>query len=71
MAKGPTHHLRAWRERAGLSQADVAKVLKVRQATVSAMEADDSPSIKYAHLERLARLYGRRVGELFEAPPNL
>lgn len=57
--------LREYREKLGLRQMDVAKLLDVDQAAVSLWEAGKTkPSRKYH--ARLAKLYGVTVDELLE-----
>jgi transcriptional regulator with XRE-family HTH domain len=55
--------IRKLRERAGLSQSDVAKLVGVQTATVSRWENDhDVPTL--ANRRRLARLFKVTLGEL-------
>ena len=61
-------HLREWRERAGITQGDVAKALGVRQATVSDLERGVARTVKLAHLTKLARLFRCEPWELLRAP---
>lgn len=56
--------LREYREKSGLRQVDVAKIMDVDQAAVSKWETGETkPSRKYH--ARLAKLYGATVDELF------
>ena len=59
------NHLRAAREAAGLTQADLAAALGVsRQTVISLEQGRYHPSLELAL--RLARQFGQRVEDLFE-----
>ena len=58
--------LRLWRERKGLTQAQVASRLGVMQTTISFWETDRH-GIKTASLRVLAEMYGVRSEELGDA----
>jgi putative transcriptional regulator len=61
------NRLRALRESAGMTQADLAAALGVsRQTIISIEQGRYSPSLDLAL--RLARLFGRPVEELFQLP---
>jgi predicted transcriptional regulator len=53
---------RAWREHLGLSQAEVAKRLKITQAALSQIESGKSP--RTATLKKLAKALGISVDQL-------
>jgi transcriptional regulator with XRE-family HTH domain len=58
-------NLREWREMRGLTQADLAKVARVRQATISELETGSAKSVSFAVLERLARSLDVHPSQLF------
>ena len=66
-----TLELRAARERAGLSQQQLAADVGVRQATISALERGESRRIEFDVLERLAIRLDVPPMDLFhwEPPP--
>ena len=53
-----TLNLREHRERNGLSQAELAKAVGVRQATISDLETGKSRRIELDLLEKLAKVLG-------------
>lgn len=62
---GPT--LRKWRERAGLSQRQLAELSGVHQGYISQLETDVySPSV--TTLSRLANAYGITVSDVLRDP---
>jgi transcriptional regulator with XRE-family HTH domain len=65
---GPPNHLRAWRKAAGLTQAQVEKILSWQPARVSHLERG-SARITDEVLRYLASLYGGEPGDLLHAPP--
>jgi transcriptional regulator with XRE-family HTH domain len=56
--------LREYRQRRGLSQAQLARMVGVRQATVSALETGKSKRIELDLLERLAKVLKVRPAAL-------
>lgn len=65
----PPNHLRAWRERSGLLQADVEHHFNWGQSRVSTLESGRG-KVTDQVLNDLARLYGCRPGDLLEPPPT-
>jgi len=65
---GPPNHLRAWRKAAGLTQAQVEKILSWQPARVSHLERG-SARITDEVLRYLASLYGGEPGDLLHGPP--
>jgi len=65
---GPPNHLRAWRKAAGLTQAQVEKILSWQPARVSHLERG-SARITDQVLRDLASLYGGEPGDLLHSPP--
>jgi transcriptional regulator with XRE-family HTH domain len=63
-------NLRSHREKAGLSQAKLAKVVGVRQATISDLEIGKSRRVELDLLERLAKALGVKAAALFEQMPD-
>lgn len=57
--------LQAARKARGLTQAEVSRRLDVARTTVTAMESGDR-QVRAEELPRLARLYGRSIGELLQ-----
>lgn len=64
----PPNHLRAWRKAAGLTQAQVEKILNWQPSRVSHLERG-SARITDQILRELASLYGAEAGELLHSPP--
>lgn len=63
-------NLRRHRERKGLSQAELGKLARVRQATVSALETGKGRRVDLDVLERLAKALGVKATDLLtEAKP--
>ena len=57
--------LRIFRERRGLSEAELARQLEVSKQTISAIERGKyDPSLPLAL--KIARLFGKRVEDIFE-----
>ncbi|MEO7684794.1 MAG: helix-turn-helix transcriptional regulator [Gemmatimonadaceae bacterium] len=57
--------LKKYREAAGLSQAELAKLAKVRQATISNLETGKGRRVDLDVLERLAKVLGvKRASDL-------
>jgi transcriptional regulator with XRE-family HTH domain len=64
-------NLRPFRERAGLSQSELARRSGVPQPAISRYEAGGTPTIRLEHLARLAAALGvRRPGDLLAATPK-
>ena len=61
--------LRALREAAGLTQAELATRAGTRRATVSDLETGKSGRITLELLDRLAKVLGVRPGDLFGRDP--
>lgn len=62
-----TNSLRAIRERAGLTQAEVARQVGVTRQTLIAIEQGKySPTLELAF--QLCRVYGVRIDDAFEYP---
>lgn len=59
-----TLKLKEYRERKDLSQAQLAKVIGVRQATISDLETGKSRRIEFDLLEKLAQALGVKPGAL-------
>lgn len=60
-------YLRLCREKAGLSQGDVAKLLKMTQfQSISQWERNASGSVPVKTLLRLAEIYGIKIDEMYE-----
>jgi transcriptional regulator with XRE-family HTH domain len=59
-------NLRSYREKAGLSQAELAKAVGVRQATISDLETGKSRRVELDLLERLAEALGVKAPALLE-----
>lgn len=57
--------LKELRNRAGLSQSDVAAALNIKQTTVSMWESGDNKP-RAALLPAIAQLYGCTIDELFD-----
>jgi len=57
--------LKELREIRGLTQADLARKVGVRQATISNLETGKSGRIAFALLERLSKTLHVRLSELF------
>lgn len=62
--------LRDLREKAGLTQAELAERVGVRQATISDLETGKSTRIEFALLDRLCEALGCDPGELLEREPK-
>jgi transcriptional regulator with XRE-family HTH domain len=62
--------LKSHREKAGLSQAELAEVVGVRQATISDLETGKSRRVELDLLERLASALGVKAAALFEHIPD-
>ena len=62
--------LREWRERRGLTQAELAKLARVRQPTISDLETGLSKAIRFEVLDRLAEALRVTPGELLEREPK-
>jgi putative transcriptional regulator len=62
--------IRKWRERRGLSQAELAKRVGVRQATISRLETEDSRRIELDVLDALARALRCEPADLLERVPS-
>jgi len=69
----PVHlRLRALREKAGMTQAELADAVDVRQPTISALETGTSRRIEFDLLDRLCAVLGKKLdrniepGEFFE-----
>jgi transcriptional regulator with XRE-family HTH domain len=59
--------LKEYRERKGLSQAQLAEAVGVRQATISGLETGKSRRIELDLLEKLARVLGVKPATLLVA----
>ncbi len=57
-------NLRRFREKKGLSQAELGKLARVRQATVSSLENGKGRRVDLDVLERLAKVLGVRATDL-------
>jgi transcriptional regulator with XRE-family HTH domain len=62
-----TLKLKEYRERKGLSQAQLAKAVGVRQATISDLETGKSRRIELDVLDKLARVLGVKPAALLVA----
>lgn len=62
--------LRELREAAGLTQYELGEKAKVRQATISELEAGKRQRVDLGILERLARVLKVQPGELLELEPK-
>jgi transcriptional regulator with XRE-family HTH domain len=62
-----TLNLREHRERNGLSQAELAKAVGVRQATISDLETGKSRRIELDLLEKLAKVLGVKPAAFINA----
>jgi putative transcriptional regulator len=62
--------IRKWRERRGMTQAELARRVGVRQATISRLETEDSRRIELDVLDALARALRCEPGELLERVPS-
>lgn len=65
--KASVLYVQAWRERAELSQAELARRSHVPQPTISRMEAGTS-AVSLTNLVRLANALHIEVADLFRAP---
>lgn len=64
-------NLRSFRERAGLSQAELARRAGVPQPAISRLEAGRTPTVRLEHLARLAAVLGvKRPGDLLGSVPK-
>lgn len=64
-------NLRPFRERAGLSQAELARRAGVPQPSISRYETGTAPTVRLEHLARLAAVLGvRRPGDLLGPAPK-
>jgi transcriptional regulator with XRE-family HTH domain len=62
-------NLRPFRERAGLSQAELARRARVSQSIISRLEAGQTPAVTLANLDRLAATLGVAPGRLLVRRP--
>lgn len=63
------NHLRVLRAERNWTQAELAERLQVSRQTVNAVETEKyEPSLTLAF--KIARLFGRRVEDIFEPPAN-
>lgn len=62
--------LREARERAGLTQVQLAERADVRQATISDMESGKNTRVDLAILEKLCEVLGVEPGDLLEREPK-
>ena len=56
--------LREWREKRGLTQAELARKVGVRQATISRLETEESRRIELDVLDRLLRVLRCKPNDL-------
>jgi putative transcriptional regulator len=63
--------IRKWRERRGMTQAELARRVGVRQATISRLETEDSRRIELDVLDALARALHCEPGDLLERVPSV
>lgn len=64
-------NLRPFRERAGLSQAELARRSGVPQPSISRYETGTAPTVRLEHLARIAAVLGvRQPGDLLRAAPK-
>ena len=63
-------NLKSHREKAGLTQAELAKAVGVRQATISDLETGKSRRVELDLLERLAKVLGVKAPALLEHIPD-
>jgi len=63
-------NLKSHREKAGLTQAELAKAVGVRQATISDLETGKSRRVELDLLERLATVLGVKAPALLEHIPD-
>ncbi len=56
--------LREWREKRGLTQAELARRVGVRQATISRLETEESRRIELDVLDRLLRVLRCKPNDL-------
>jgi transcriptional regulator with XRE-family HTH domain len=69
-APHPWAHLKAWRERAGLTQQRVAEIFSITDVTAHRWETGKAP-MTVANLFRLAEMYGAAsIQDLTMAPQN-
>ena len=61
--------MREHRERAGLSQAELAELAGVRQATISGIESGRTSRIDFAVLDALCGALGVEPGDILEREP--
>ncbi|MEO5818841.1 MAG: helix-turn-helix transcriptional regulator, partial [Gemmatimonadaceae bacterium] len=61
-----TLNLRALREAAGLTQAQLAEAVNVRQATISDLETGKAKTLRLSLLDALAKALGVSARELIE-----
>ena len=62
--------IREWRERRGMTQAELARRVGVRQATISRLETEESRRIELDVLDRLAQALQCEPGDLLERVPS-
>jgi transcriptional regulator with XRE-family HTH domain len=63
-------NLKFHREKARLTQAELAKAAGVRQATISDLETGKSRRVELDLLDRLAKVLGVKAPALFEYTPD-
>lgn len=63
-------NLKYHREKAGFSQADLAKAVGARQATISGLETGKTRRVEFDLLERLADVLKVKPAALFEIVPD-
>ncbi len=62
--------LKKWREKRGLTQAELAEAVGVRQATISDIETGKSRRIDLDTIDSLARVLRCSPGDLLERVPE-